>query len=178
MPRRSVLFKKIFFLFALLLTTAIFSTPSFADDFEVNVTFSQSGAVSGLKVCAFTETGSYTGLNVTTDASGTAIFDKANFTEGRYKFRVDYLNGQFWSDVASIPQDSAIGVSIEEGNVDVTVRNQTDSLSGIKVYLFNSVGAYVSRRSGCTTPVSAIYMNATNTYARGCRSCRPTSVDV
>ena len=147
MPRRFASFKKVSFLLALLLTTAVFSTPSFADNFEVNVTFSQTGAVSGIKVYAFTESGAYTGLNVTTDATGSAIFDKANFTEGSYKFRVDYLNEQFWSGVASIPQDSAIAVFIEEGNVDVTVRNQTDPLSGIKVYLFNAAGAYLGKNT-------------------------------
>ena len=90
---------------------------------------------------------SYTGLNVTTDAGGTAVFDKANFTEGTYKFRVDYLNGQFWSDVASIHQDAAISVIIEEGSVDVSVRNQAEPLSGIKVYLFNSAGAYLGKNT-------------------------------
>lgn len=122
------------------------------------MTFSQSGAVSGLKVYAFTETGSYTGQNVTTDASGTAIFDKANFTEGTYKFRVDYLNGQFWSAVASIPQDSAISVFIEEGSVDVTVGSQTDPFSGIKVYLFNSAGAYLGKNATTNTNGSANFV--------------------
>lgn len=151
MPRRSVPLKKVFLLLAFLLNTAVFTTPSLADNFDVNVTFSQTGAISGLKVYAFTGGGSYTGMNVTTDAGGTAIFDKADFAEGTYKFRVDYLNGQFWSDVASIPQDSAISVIIEEGSVDVSVRNQAEPLSGIKVYLFNSAGAYLGKNATTDT---------------------------
>ena len=147
MPRRSVPLKKVCLLLAFLLNTAVFTTSSLADNFEVNVTFSQTGAISGLKVYAFTETGSYTGQNVTTDAGGTAIFDKANFTAGTYKFRVDYLNGQFWSGVAAIPQDSAIAVSIEEGSVDVTVGSQAEPLPGIKVYLFNAAGAYLGKNA-------------------------------
>lgn len=74
-------------------------------------------------------------------------FDKASFAEGTYKFRVDYLNDQFWSGVAAIPQDSSIAAFIEEGDVDVTVRNQTSALSGRKVYLFNEAGAYLGKNA-------------------------------
>ena len=67
----------------LLLTALFFITPVWADDppqsFEAIVESNQSGPLSGLKVYAFTESGSYTGKNSNTDESGTALFlDRIN----------------------------------------------------------------------------------------------------
>jgi len=123
------------------------ATAAQADSFAVNVSLSQTGSLSGLKVYAFTEAGSYTGLNTTTDASGVAVFDESYFVEGTYQFRVDYLSGQYWSTVVSIPQDSAVSVLIEEGNLEVTVQNQTELLEGVKVYLFTDAGAYLGKNA-------------------------------
>ena len=48
----------------------------------------------------FNEAGIYLGISGTTDSGGLVSF---NLSNGAYKFRVDYLGYQFWSEVYSVP---------------------------------------------------------------------------
>ncbi len=109
----------------------------------VTVETSTSRLLSGLRVYAFTEAGSYTGTYATTDENGAAIFDPDNFTEGNYKFRVDYLGQQFWSDIVSLPGIYAVDVIIDEEAVEVTVTSAGGPAAGIRVYLFSESGSYL-----------------------------------
>ena len=128
----------------LVLAALLSANPVLADDpLQVIVESSQSGPLSGLKVYAFTESGSYTGKNFTTDESGTALFVLEDFEAGIYQFRVDYLGQQFWSDLVSIPTDTSVSVVIEEETVRVTVSDAVDPIIGIRVYLFSAAGAYL-----------------------------------
>ena len=129
---------------AILVLAALFSAPSvWAQNLEINVESSQSGPLSGLKVYAFTESGSYTGKNSNTDENGTALFILEDFEDGVYQFRVDYLGQHFWSDLVDIPEDSTVSVIIEEETVRVTVSDAIDPIIGIRVYLFSAAGAYL-----------------------------------
>lgn len=145
MPKRA--FAHYFTILSFVITITSFGmiTHARADNIEVDVSFSITGSISGLKVYAFTDSGVYTGLNATTDANGSAFFDKADFSADVYQFRVDYLNEQFWSGFVAIANDFIVSIVIEESHVDVTVRNQTTNLSGIKVYLFSDTGAYLGK---------------------------------
>ena len=128
----------------LVLAALLSANPVLADDpLQVIVESSQSGPLSGLKVYAFTESGSYTGKNFTTDESGTALFVLEDFEDVVYQFRVDYLGQQFWSDLVDIPEDSSVSVVIEEETVRVTVSDAVDPIIGIRVYLFSAAGAYL-----------------------------------
>jgi len=109
----------------------------------VKVNTSKGRSLAGVRVYAFNVTGSYTGLNATTDAEGIARFAIEDFSEGSYQFRVDYLSAKFWSEVTPIPENSQIEVAIEEEDTTVQVSQGGESAPGVKVYLFSSLGAYL-----------------------------------
>jgi len=129
----------------LILTVIAFTTDAYGENLEINVSSSKGWPLSGIKVYAFTESGAYTGYNKTTDTNGIAVFDADNFTQEACKFRVDYMSGQFWSDLVSLPQASSTAVVIEEDDVQVSVTNGNSPISGLKVYLFTSSGAYLGK---------------------------------
>jgi len=133
----------------LLLAALFFTNAVWADDppqnLEVNVETSKGIALSGLNVYAFTESGSYTGTNATTDTNGTAIFDPEDFQDGNYKFRVDYLGYQFWSQAITLPGTSTVDVVIEEETAVVTVTTASGPAGGINVYLFTGTGSYLNQ---------------------------------
>jgi len=109
----------------------------------VKVSTSLGSELSGLRIYAFTELGSYTGKSAVTDGTGTALFDPTDFTDGRYKFRVDYLGYHFWSDSILLPGTYRVDVVISEETAEVIVNTGSGSLPGVKVYLFSASGAYL-----------------------------------
>jgi hypothetical protein len=109
----------------------------------VTVVTDKGRELSGVKVYAFTESGSYTGKNSTTDESGTAFFALEDFEDGNYKFRVDYLGSQFWSQMVTMPGTAAIEVMIEEETVAVAVTTGSGPAEGVRVYLFSESGSYL-----------------------------------
>jgi len=114
-----------------------------ATEFVVQIGTSQGTRLSGVKVYAFTAAGSYTGKSATTDANGTGHFMQQDFADGAYKFRVDYLGYQFWSEVVVIPEASSLGVMIDEETVEVTVTTVSGPAAGVRVYLFTESGTYL-----------------------------------
>jgi len=88
---------------------------------------SQTGApYADLPVYAFTHSGTgdgdtYTGYHGTSDANGQAVF---TLPAGEYRFRADFDNVQFWSDVAnhcSVPGCLEAVVEIPRGTGEVNV---------------------------------------------------------
>ena len=130
----------------LLLVAFLSSDPVLADTpLQVIVENNQSDPLSGLKVYAFSEFGSYTGKNSTTDENGTALFVLEDFEPGTYQFRVDYLGRQFWSGSVELREETLVTVIIEEEAVAVVVTDGDAPMEGIRVYLFNAAGAYLGR---------------------------------
>ena len=71
-----------------------------------------AGPVAGATVYLFSESGSYLGMNATTDTDGYADFTLPAYP---FKFRVDAAGGQYWSQVINIIE----GVqSVVDVNVD------------------------------------------------------------
>ena len=104
---------------------------------------SKGGILSGVKVYAFKESGSYTGVYATTGENGTASFRKADLPDGYYKFRADYLSYQFWSEVVHLPEANEVQVQIEEQTAEISVTIAGGAKEGVKVYLFNEAGTYL-----------------------------------
>lgn len=109
---------------------------------DVDITVeNQNGAVSeaieGVKVYLFTASGSYQGINSTTDAQGQVTF---NLPATDYKVRADYLSGQYWSDVFSQADQT---ITVSEGTASITVSSGGTDLEGVKVYVFTASGSYL-----------------------------------
>ena len=120
------------------------STNTFADDnIEISISTSNGIDISGVKVYAFKETGSYTGANAAADSSGIATFDSSFFESGNYKFRVDYLGSQFWSDSISLPDTHFTSLTIQEEAAEILVKTSSGPSQSIKVYLFSGAGSYL-----------------------------------
>ena len=139
--------KKIRNIFVLLIRLTLFffiSATAFADDdIGINVTASNETVVSGAKVYAFSEAGSYVGMNATTDSNGTAMFDSSFFESGNYKFRIDYLGNQFWSDIISLPGALTASLTIQEESAGLTVTTSNGPSQSVRVYLFSDAGSYL-----------------------------------
>jgi len=115
-------------------------TPEFV---EVTVSTDSGTPVSDIKVYAFTAAGAYTGLNARTDAAGLALFTPEAFSAGDFKFRADYLGGQFWSADADIPGTYSIDVVIAVETVAITATTAAGPAENITVYVFTDSGAYL-----------------------------------
>jgi len=112
-------------------------------DITVTVTTDKGRRLSGIRVYAFTVAGSYTGKYDTTDGDGIARFSPQDFAGGDYKFRVDYIGNQFWSDVITLPDTYTIEVIVPEETVEVTVTTASGPADGVRVYLFSESGSYM-----------------------------------
>ncbi|MDD4986456.1 MAG: RHS domain-containing protein, partial [Dehalococcoidales bacterium] len=101
-----------------------------------------TGAVApleGVKVYLFTESGSYLNSSRITDHDGHVAF---NVPDQNYKVRVDYLGGQYWSEVFQWQDEEVV---IDEGMVDLHVTWNGEEVSGAPVYLFTETGSYLNR---------------------------------
>lgn len=110
---------------------------------HVTVTGGLSGPLANLNVYAFTSSGSYTGISSTTDSQGIAVFTTDGLTAGAYRFRIDYMGQQLWSEDVNFPETSNIDFTLIERAVDVSFVSAAGSISGARVYLFSETGSYL-----------------------------------
>jgi len=104
-----------------------------------------ANALSGQRVYVFNPGGSYLGMYGVSDGSGQVCLDLA---AGSYKFRLDYLGYQHWTEVYTVPGTLSGSFGLENRNVAVTVSGlyqQARVLSGLPVYLFTPSGAYLGQ---------------------------------
>ncbi|MDJ0667424.1 MAG: RHS repeat-associated core domain-containing protein, partial [Desulfobacterales bacterium] len=92
-----------------------------------------------LKAYLFTASGAYQNLAETTNAAGEATF---NLPPGEYKYRVDYMNQQFWSDVIN---QSDADIYIPAGKARVQVSQASNPVEGVPVYLFTATDNYLKQ---------------------------------
>ena len=100
--------------------------------------------LAGVKCYAYNSSGAYLGLSGVTNGNGQYIFE---LSTGNYKFRVDYMGYQFWTDVYAVPAQLAGEFTIELADTPVTVSSfyrNSNPLSDLNVYLFTQAGAYVN----------------------------------
>ncbi|MBU4130100.1 MAG: hypothetical protein KKF12_04705, partial [Proteobacteria bacterium] len=117
--------------------------PSDPDDvFTVRVSTNTGRLIEGVRVYAFTESNTYTGIYGVTDDQGTAIFQKNLLPGTAYKFRIDYLNEQFWSALVPLSSGS-LAMEIVEINQVITVIQNSNPLGGIRVYVFDENNRYL-----------------------------------
>jgi hypothetical protein len=112
-------------------------------EITVRVSTRLGSDLAGLKVYAFAGNGAYTGRSAVADESGTVLFDTAEFADGEYAFRIDYLGSHFWSDSIQLPGTYETDVIIEDDIAEITVNTGAGPSAGVKVYLFAAGGAYL-----------------------------------
>ena len=108
--------------------------------FTVQVTDYNGQGIAGVRIYAFSESDRYTGVYTNTNDQGAAIFD---LPDGNYKFRADYRNNQYWSDVAAIPDTNQTTLKTGQRPFTLTVIDaNSQGISGVRVYAFTSDDRY------------------------------------
>jgi hypothetical protein len=118
----------------------------------------------GVKVYVFTPSGSYLGLNQATDAEGKVLF---RLPETSYKFRVDYLTGQFWSkeELLTADQVNPVGVSVGGGAFSVFVLKDTgEARPGLTCYAYTASGSYLGMTGTTETSGKVSFDLAAGSY--------------
>jgi hypothetical protein len=110
--------------------------------FAVSVLKANAKPLVGVKCYVFSADDAYLGMNGVTDGNGRVFFDLA---DGDFRFRVDYLGTQFWSDEAAVPEVLSTDMAITHETVEVTVTTGAGAVEGVKVYLFSANGTYLGR---------------------------------
>jgi len=110
--------------------------------FQLTVKTDADAPLIDIKCHVFNENDVYLGLAASTGETGDATFDLA---DGVYRFRVNYLGHQFWSDTVEIPGSTSHEVVIPETQVRVQAISAQALVPGVRVYLFSSSGAYLGR---------------------------------
>lgn len=111
--------------------------------FTLQVVTSEGIAVSNAKAYAFTEQNSYAGIYGTTDEAGNSLFDRTDFVQEMYTFRVDYLGASFWSEPVNVQEADTINILIEDEPTEVQVVLDGAAQEGVKVYAFTEAGSYL-----------------------------------
>jgi len=110
--------------------------------FAVSVLKANAKPLAGVKCYVFSADDTYLGMYGATDGNGQVFFDLA---DGDFRFRVDYLGTQFWSDEAAVPEVLSTDMAIAHETVEVTVTTGAGAVEGVKVYLFSANGTYLGR---------------------------------
>jgi YD repeat-containing protein len=113
--------------------------------FSLTVLKGTSEPLIGVHCYVFSETGSYLGIERTTNDAGQI---SCNLSNGNYKFRVDYLGYPHWTDVVTVPATTNVTKVIEHQTVTITITGalagDLQPKTGIPVYLFTPSGSYLS----------------------------------
>ena len=142
------------------------------EEVRVSVSTDNGRSLPDLRVYAFTEAGAYAGFYNTTDAQGVAVFNPEDFNTGTFKFRIDYLAGQYWSQAIDPETTANVSVVIPEETVTLTISAAGASTQGVRVYLFSSTGAYLGQyqttdengQVSFDLPVGAVFLFRTDLY--------------
>jgi len=113
--------------------------------FNLTVLKDQETPLTGDKTYLFNPSGAYLDVFNTLDANGQVGYD---LPEGAYKYRVDTLGYQFWTDVYDVPDVLSDVFTIPHQDVTITVEALdpgpvTTPLEGVNTYLFKPTSAYM-----------------------------------
>ncbi|MFO7716587.1 hypothetical protein [Desulfosarcina sp.] len=115
------------------------------DTIAVVVATDKGRFLEGVRVYAYTASGSYAGVYATTGSDGKALFDIDALAPSAYQFRADVLGSRFWSEVVALPDSLTIPIEIAEERVAVTVHSAAGVVTGVRVYLYSDSGAYLGQ---------------------------------
>ncbi|MFQ5577610.1 MAG: Flp family type IVb pilin [Anaerolineae bacterium] len=108
--------------------------------FTVHVTGATGDGIPNVRVYAFDSNKRYVGLAGRTDSGGAVLF---NLADGDYMFRADYQASQYWSDVATSPNQTSAVVNTGRRPFKVMVIDAAgNGIAGVRVYAFTGGGRY------------------------------------
>ena len=117
----------------------------------------------GVKVYAFTESGSYLGLYGVTDSNGVVSFSLP--VGENYKFRTDLYGNQYWSDATTIGEGSSATIETGGGLLSINILQDVDEpMTGLKTYLFSAANTYLGFSSTSDIAGNVSYTVPTGSY--------------
>ncbi|MHA1302656.1 MAG: type IV pilin [Candidatus Heimdallarchaeaceae archaeon] len=112
--------------------------------------------VVNTRVYVFTSTNRYTGVYANTNASGIATF--STLSGGDYKFRVDYLSKQFWSDVFTASDGLIVDFDLGGGDIYIHLTNgYGTNLTNVRIYLFTDTSRYTGKYANTNSTGWAVF---------------------
>ena len=115
-------------------------------------------ARESVPVHIFTASGTYLGINGTSDSQGQVTF---NLPAQEYKVRADYRTQQFWSQVFNQSDQT---VTIEEAAAELTVTGLGLALPDVNVYAFNAAGSYLGLNGSTDSAGTVSFLVPEGTY--------------
>lgn len=113
-------------------------------NFSLTVLKDSTTPMENLTCYLFSGQGTYLSEKNATNEHGVADF---NLADGTYKFRIDYMGYQFWTETYSVPDTLTATLTIPHQDVSITVNKVYETLSypieSCKVYLFKEGGSYL-----------------------------------
>jgi hypothetical protein len=126
--------------------------------FKLTVLKNATESLVGVRCYVFNENNSYLNMTDVTNSEGQVAFE---LSQGKYKIRVDYLGYQYWTQVYTVPSTLMDTFLVEHQDVMVTVQGLYQTVptpvQGIKVYLYNSAGAYQNKSLTADSNGSVIF---------------------
>ncbi len=125
---------------------------------EVTIT-TAAGAIQGVKVYLFSESGSYLGIYLITDENGQISLELP--TGISFKFRSDILGGRYWSDATEITGGAVNSIPVNAGGglLAITVQEDKETpMENVKVFLLSRAGKYLGKNS-VTDPSGMVFFD-------------------
>lgn len=112
--------------------------------FTLNVRQDAATPMAGVRCYVFNDSGTYLGLNGSTDQQGQVYFDLA---DGAFKFRVDYLGYPYWSPTQTVPAVAQADMEIAHQDLSMALSGRylgvSEPLAGRNLYLFTPDDRYL-----------------------------------
>lgn len=109
--------------------------------FPVKVVDGAGNGIGGVKVQAYSSSGSWVGSYGNTAADGIANLD---LSVGEYKFKADYQRHNFWSNPITLPGASSAVITTGQQDVHIRVEDGDGNPQNAVVYVYTSAGHYTN----------------------------------
>ncbi len=112
--------------------------------------------IANARVYVFTSTYRYTGVYANTNSTGYATFN--TLANGDYRFRLDYLGKQFWSDEFTASDGLVVNFDVGGGTIAIHVVNDYGTnIANTRIYLFTENYRYTGKYNNTNSTGWAIF---------------------
>ena len=108
--------------------------------FTLNVVDAAQAGVPNVRVYAFTDADHFIGLDGDSDSNGQIVF---NLADGSYKFRANYREQEYWSNIAETPATNSTTIATGQQPFTVQVIDaRGNGIDNVRVYAFSENDQY------------------------------------